>query len=196
MAEEKKRSFQKWMTKLAGNSAYRRILVLVGLGLMAVILLSSFFTRRSDTRAETEASAQTVSQTVEDYAAQLEQSLTAMLEQIEGVGKAQVMVTIEKGVENIYATEQKTSKQVTENRSTSSDGRNQENDQVETTYILVKDADGGQRAVAVTQLQPVVKGVVVVCDGGSSTTVQQQVINAVTTALDLSSAKVCVVSAK
>jgi stage III sporulation protein AG len=108
----------------------------------------------------------------------------------------QVLVTIEKGVENVYATEQKTSKQVTSNQGSETTAKSQENDNTETTYIVIKDADGGQQAIAVTQIQPVVKGVVVVCDGGSDATVEQQIVNAVTTALDISSTKVCVVSAK
>ena len=46
-----------------------------------------------------------------------------------------------------------------------------------------------------TEVQPVVKGVVVVCDGGDDPVVQQRVIDAVTTALDITSVRVCVVKA-
>ena len=42
------------------------------------------------------------------------------------------------------------------------------------------------------QLEPTVKGVVVVCEGGDDIGVQQRVIDAVTVALDISSSKVCV----
>ena len=43
------------------------------------------------------------------------------------------------------------------------------------------------------EVEPVVKGVIIVCQGGNNPTVQQNIINAVTTALDISSARVCVV---
>ena len=195
MADEKKLSFRKLLTGLAENKTYRTVLIAVGLGLMALIFLSGFFGSKSAEPAqETLASADQT--TVEDYAAQLENSLTTMLSRIKGVGAVEVMVTIEKGVENIYATEQKTSKQVSNDKSSDTDTKNQENDNTETTYILVKGADGGQQAIAVTQIQPVVKGVVVVCDGGDNAAVEQQVIQAVTTALDITSAKVCVVSSQ
>ncbi len=194
MAEDKKQVMHGIVQKIAANKKYRLILVVIGLGLMAVLFLSGFLPKNTSQTEPVQTAA--VQQSAGDYAKELEGNLTEMLEKISGVGTVQVMVTIEKGVENIYATEQKTSKQVTENRSTDTDTKNQENDQVETSYILVKDADGSQRAVAVTQLQPIVKGVVVVCDGGSSIAVQQQVTDAVTTALDISSTKVCVVSAK
>lgn len=195
MTDEKKLSFRKLLTGLAENKKYRTVLIAVGLGLMALIFLSGFFNSKSEKPVE-ETLASVDQTTVEDYAAQLEDSLTAMLSRIKGVGSVEVMVTIEKGVENIYATEEKTSKQVSNDKSSDTDTRNQENDNTETTYILVKGADGGQQAIAVTQIQPVVKGVVVVCDGGDNAAVEQQVIQAVTTALDIASTKVCVVSSQ
>lgn len=60
----------------------------------------------------------------------------------------------------------------------------------------MKGSDGSEQALAVTEIQPVVKGVVVVCDGGGNPAVQQSVTEAVTTALDISSVRVCVIKAK
>ena len=117
----------------------------------------------------------------------LEQSLAELVTNIQGAGNAKVMVTVERSAEQVYAQEEKRSTQTTEDRGS--------NNSTETNYILVKDADGSQRALAVTEVQPVVKGVVVVCDGGDDPVVQQRVIDAVTTALDITSVRVCVVKA-
>lgn len=194
MADEKK-TIQKLLTRLTEDKKYRRVLVFVGLGLIGLIFLSGFFEKNSKKSSET-AVVEETSQTIAAYTADLEANLEKMISKIKGAGVVQVMVTIEKGVENIYATERKTSKQITNNKSSDLDIKNQENDNTETTYILLKDSDGGQKAVEVTQIQPVVKGVVVVCDGGGNVQVEQQIIDAVTTALDISSTKVCVVSSK
>ena len=43
----------------------------------------------------------------------------------------------------------------------------------EVSYITVRDANGSERALAVTEVQPTVKGVVVVCPGGEEPVVQQ-----------------------
>lgn len=43
-----------------------------------------------------------------------------------------------------------------------------------------------------TELQPTVKGVVIVCEGGDQPLVQQRVTDAVTIALNISSKRVCV----
>lgn len=194
MADEKK-TIQKLLTRLTEDKKYRRVLVFVGLGLIGLIFFSGFFEKNPKKIIETTVVEET-SQTIATYTADLEANLEKMISKIKGAGVVQVMVTIEKGVENIYATERKTSKQVTKNKSSDFDTKNQENDNTETTYILLKDSDGGQKAVEVTQIQPVVKGVVVVCDGGGNVQVEQQIIDAVTTALDISSTKVCVVSSK
>ena len=59
----------------------------------------------------------------------------------------------------------------------------------------MKSADGSQTALAVTELEPVVKGVVVVCPRGDELLIKQSVVEALTTALHISSARVCVLHA-
>ena len=161
-----------------------------------MIFLSSYFPK-GDKAAEPEAPAETAaSLTAEEYTRELEASLTQIIEGIEGAGATKVMVTIEKGVEQVYATEQKKSTQTTQDNLSGEGEKNQAKDDVETNYIIVEDADGAQKALAVTQVQPVVKGVVIVCEGGDNPSVQQRVTDAVTTALNLSSARVCVVKSQ
>ena len=54
------------------------------------------------------------------------------------------------------------------------------------------DGSDGKEALIKTQIEPKVKGVVIVCSGGEQALVQQRVIDAVTIALDIDSSKVCV----
>lgn len=180
--------------RLAENEKSRKILLLVGIGAIVLIFVSSYFSKEKPKEAEP-VEKQTV-MTTEEYTKQLEESLTSLISGIEGVGEVDVMVTLEKGVEHVYATEEKKSKQTTEDKASDQDRKSQEHDNVETSYIIVKDADGSQKALAVTEVQPVVKGVVVVCGGGDNPTVQKNVTGAVTTALNVSSARVCVVKSK
>ena len=64
----------------------------------------------------------------------------------------------------------------------------------ETSPILLEDAQGNQHALTVTQTQPEVQGVVVVSDFAGDPAVREKLLTAVCTALDLSSARVCVTS--
>jgi stage III sporulation protein AG len=180
--------------KLAGNETYRKIIIIAGFIGIALIFISGYFKNDTPAAAKT-ASSQPVA-TADQYASQLESSLTDIVTRIQGVGTAKVLVTIERSTQYVYATEEKKSNQTTEDKSGDSTTKNEANDNTETTYIIVKDADGAQKAIPVTEVQPIIKGVVVVCDGGDNPTVQQNIISAVTTALDITSVRVCVIKAK
>ena len=56
----------------------------------------------------------------------------------------------------------------------------------------VSETENGRQGLLVTELQPTVKGVVIVCEGGDQPLVQQRVTDAVTIALNISSKRVCV----
>lgn len=74
----------------------------------------------------------------------------------------QVLVTLQNGTEYVYAKEEKQKDDLLEEKSGEDTVRKQETNDSETKYITIKDADGTQRALAVTEIQPTVKGVVVV----------------------------------
>ncbi|HEX3038332.1 MAG TPA: stage III sporulation protein AG [Oscillospiraceae bacterium] len=180
--------------KIAENEKYTKIIIIVGLIGIVLIFISGYFKNTGSNTSSSSTTQTTIS--VEQYTKQLETSLTDIVNGIDGAGTAKVLVTLEKGTQYVYATQEKKSTQTTQDQSTSSTTKNQENNNDETTYILVKDANGGQKALAVTEVQPVVKGVVVVCEGGNNPTVQQNVTDAITTALNISSARVCVIKSK
>lgn len=180
-------------TKLAENEMYRKIVIIVGLIGIALIFLSGLF-KNDQPEAKTVSSPNVIS--ADQYAAQLESKLTDIVSRIQGTGSAKVLVTLERSTQYVYATEEKKSNQTTQDKSDGTTTKNEANDNTETTYTLVKGADGAQKALAVTEVQPIIKGVVVVCDGGDDPAVQQNVISAVTTALDITSVRVCVIKAK
>ena len=180
--------------KLAGNEAYRKVIIVAGFIGIALIFISGFFKNDNTSAAKTASSQPAV--TAEQYTSQLESSLTDLVTRIQGAGTAKVLVTLERSTQYVYATEEKKSNQTTEDKSGGTSTKNEANDDTQTTYIIVKDADGAQKAIPVTEVQPVIKGVVVVCDGGDNPTVQQNIISAVTTALDITSVRVCVIKAK
>ena len=102
------------------------------------------------------------------------------------------MVTLENGAETVYATEEKKNKEAMEDKANGETTRKKESDDCEKKYITIKDSEGTEHALAVTEIQPKIKGVIIVCPGGEDPTVQQRIITAVTTALNISSNKVCV----
>ncbi len=157
-----------------------RVIVVLGIIGMVCILLSHIGSNTSTT-ADTESEIFSA----QEYEAQLEERLLTILQQMDGVGDASVMVTVESGVEYQYVSEEKTSADETVNDS----GQTTQNKTSAETEVVLVDND---TALIQKTLEPSVRGVVVVCSGGDSPEVKQQVTNAVTAAFHISSARVCV----
>ena len=120
-----------------------------------------------------------------DYRGELEESLCRIVTAITGEAQPTVVVTLSDNGRSLYAADERESGRQEE--SASSQER-------ETSPILLEDAQGNQHALTVTQTQPEVQGVVVVSDFAGDPAVREKLLTAVCTALDLSSARVCVTS--
>ena len=169
-----------------------KIIVLLGILGMALILLSQFADddRAGQGQAPTTGGAEFASQ---DYVAQLEERLQNLISQIEGVGRNKVMITLESGVEYVYAQEQRRSTDTTHsgNGEIPTGSRTQEN--IEQRFILVDTEFGRREALVLTRIPPRVQGVIIVCEGASNPHVEQKLISVVTTALGIPSTRVSVV---
>ena len=158
---------------------WKNLIIIGGLIGIALIFLSSYFPSGSGGSAE-----ETLDKiSAQEYTSQLEENLIQIISHIDGAGEAKVMITLETGVETKYATQEKSSTESSRDKTSGTS---------EVSYITVRDANGSERALAVTEVQPTVKGVVVVCPGGEEPVVQQRIISEVTTALDISSKRVFV----
>ncbi len=164
-------------------------LFIIGLAGIILIFASSFFSKKEEAAPLPKQDILTADQ----YAEKLERKLEEIIGSISGVGNPKVMVTLENGIEYIYAQEEKNSGSKTEDV-TSNGSKIQHSSDRENNYLIV-DGASGKQALIVTEVQPTIKGVVVVCSGGGQPAVQQRIITAVSTALNVTSARVCVVEA-
>lgn len=169
------------------NEKSKKVIIIAGLIGIALIFLSGFF--KSEPKKE---KIKIEDINTQEYRIEIEKSLNEIVCSIKGAGKSKVLVTLENGTKNVYATEQKTNKEALEDKSNGETTKKKESDDSEVKYIKVKDSNGTEQALSVTQIQPTVKGVVIVCDGGDDPAVQERIVNAVTTALNITSKRVCV----
>lgn len=160
----------------------RKLVVALGVAGIGLILLSEFWPQTSK-EAVAKASA-------EEFVTKTEEKLMAIIGSIEGAGTCQVMVTLENGVEYVYASQQKLNTDRVEDQSGNSNKVSQRDDSEKS--IIVVDTDEGRKGLLVTEIQPTVKGVVIVCEGGDQPLVRQRIVDTVTTALNISSQRVCV----
>lgn len=126
---------------------------------------------------------QSVTQSVQGYAETLETRLISIISSIEGAGATKVMVTLESSSEDIYL------HNYDYGENADSAGKNSFERKDE--YVIV-DGGSGEQGIVVKVAQPKVRGVAVVCEGGGSDIVREQITEAVTALLDISSARVSV----
>ena len=110
---------------------------------------------------------------------------------MEGVGEVRVMVTLENGYRQVYAKSEKVNNDVLEDIRAQDEKKTQEKQVTEQTYVLV-DGAGGKVPLVTARLEPEVKGVVVVCEGGGDPQVVGKVVDTVKVALNISSARIAV----
>jgi stage III sporulation protein AG len=167
-----------------------KILLIIGVIGIALIFLSDFMS--SGNKQAVVASSSSSEQSLQSYTATLETKMKAIISNIDGVGKADVMITFESGTQYIYEQTAKETNNTTDQ--TQGDGGKQTtaNNNNETTPVIITADSGGQQPLIKTELLPDVKGVVIVCDGGDDATVQENVSKAVSIALGLSSNHICV----
>lgn len=190
-AENIKKSSEKMgFEKLIQNEKFKRGIIIAGLLGIAIIFISSFFD--GGEQGETgQIYTETIdsSQTTDLFKQKTEQELAEIISSIEGAGTTKVMVTVDSTSEYVYATDDKSSIQEDTDRS---DGAITEKSDInsEKSYITVKLSDGTEQAIVLKQIEPQVRGVLVVCEGGGDPVISGRVLESVTKSLGLSSTKV------
>ena len=170
----------------SGDKKIKWILLAELAGIL-LILFSEIFPQGSDTPQN----AQPVTADNETFCRQTEEKIYDLVSRIQGVGEAQVWVTLESGVEYVYLQEEITNTDTTKDYDGGDVKTLREKDNSEQTYILVS-KNGEEQPLIQKQLEPTVRGVVVVCEGAHDASVTEQVVNAITCALGISSNRVYV----
>ncbi len=186
--EEKSKSFFLELKTLLSQDNVKKIVIVMGVVGIILIFSSSLFKAKPVNKTDNLSS----QNDTQEYAKLLEENLKNIVSEISGVGEAKVLVTLESSKQTVYATEQKKSKEATEDKTSNETSKKKESDDIETRYIKVKNADGTEQALSVTQIQPSIKGVVVICKGGDNPEIKEKVKNAVKTALNITSKRVFV----
>ena len=119
--------------------------------------------------------------TSDDYIENLETRLADTLSKIRGVGSVDVMITIHSGSEKILATNEKSSTQLSEGTSKSTQSQRD-------TQVMVVDNE----PLVLTELTPQIEGVVIIADGAESDVVKEQIYQATVALLGVKTHKVAV----
>lgn len=162
------------------------LLLLAGLLLLVIAMPAGKKETRSDTAKTKESPEKETDKSGEkSYGEELEEQLTSLLEQIEGVGEVKVMITLEdtgqKEVEKDETREQ--SKTYGENA--------QETSSV-STQTVYEEAQEGAPYIS-NEKYPEIKGVCIVAQGGGNSKTKQEILGAVQALFGIDANKILVV---
>ena len=132
----------KSLNDIIADKRFIRIAVIAAFVAIALIFLSSYIGHASDRSIDTE-----------QYATDLHDQLLRIVSRIDGVGEAEIFLTMDNAGESVYL------------------------------------SNGDTKTKSI---EPTVRGVVIVCDGGDDPVVVSRVMSAVTRSLSISSDKVCI----
>ena len=119
-----------------------------------------------------------------NYQISLENDLKGILEKIEGVGKANVMITLEGSEEYVYAQNEKQSTDSTSNPAAEGKSSEKHAESIEKSYVFT-DGGSNRKALKISSREPLIKGVLVVCQGGGNAVIKARVTEACSTALGI-----------
>lgn len=116
---------------------------------------------------------------LQDYKQRIQKELVELLEGVEGVGRAEVMLTVRASNEKV----------------TLKDNTNRGDGSEEET-VLIEDSDRNSAPYVIQEKEPELEGVVVVCDGGSDALVKREITDAVSALFQIESHKIKVMKSK
>ena len=173
------------LKKLHGLNAKKKTQYLAVLLVVAIILAIYFSSldtggaKTTDDKAEAGAPAETISSDTE-----IEDRLKRVLSKVDGVGDVDVIINYESTAERVPAFSEDRQVSKSDSQDTSSETTSEKSD------IATVQGNGASEALIVKENQPEVRGVIVVAQGAEDISVRMNLLNAVTTLLNVSADKV------
>jgi stage III sporulation protein AG len=179
--------FKAKIRKITDSKNRVKLIMVVGIIGMVLIMLSDILPQKEESE-EKEVLQTELSENDETdlYKKSIEEQLKTLLEEIEGVGECDIMVTVEGTTEYVYA----------ENISEYTDSETDRQSDKYESSIVFTEKDGEKSALVKKIIKPQINGVAVVCEGGGNVAVNERVLKAVSTALNISTGKICVEAKK
>ncbi len=161
----------------------KKVALLLILALTGVLfLIISDFIGADDNKIESEEYMST-----DEYAESIENKLENIISSVDGAGETVVMVTLESREENIYAKEIKSDEETDSGKSAN---------KYEYEYVIIKSGSSAESGMLLKVIEPGVRGVAIVCDGGDNAAVRENIINTVSAVLDIKTNKISVCKRK
>ena len=168
---------EKWMAKVKEIGLLKISLLLVA----GLILVITSFPRETGTKDTSQRSTEVQSVVKEyqtTYKEKMEQQVTEALEQVEGIGKTKVMITLKGSKEIVVNKDTPIDEQTTKEMDSQGGIREESHYSQQETTVLVTNSEGESVPYVVKELEPEIAGIVVIAQGANSETVVQEITDA------------------
>lgn len=118
-------------------------------------------------------------ESLEDYGEYLERRLSRALEYVEGVGRAEVVVTLKSSGQRIVEKDQSSGSQTSLEEDQNGGTRETKNSSSDKSSVYTQGADGSQTPYISKELTPEIEGVLVIAEGGENPVVVQNITEAI-----------------
>lgn len=188
----KKNMQEKGRKLLESIKADKKLAIIVLVGIAGILLLlASELVELPQKQEEEQKPVPKTADTEYSYAEDIEKRLTNLITSISGAGKAKVMVTLENGVESVYAADEKQEQERSSEEKSGGMEVNEKNSS-ENEYIILQSNGSRDEGMVIKVIQPKIRGVAIVCEGADSAYVQQRITQTVTAVLDIGASRVSI----
>lgn len=165
-------------------------LVLIAIAGIVLIVCSYVDLSKSDS-SKKERVAETAENTMtkEDYVTDLEEKLKELLENVNGAGKCQVMITLKTSNEKILQSDVDT-------KSKSETGDKMVNEADRSSKTLILKGEDDEQPYVIKEIMPEMEGVVVVAKGAGDTEVNLNMIKIIQALFDVEAHKISIIKMK
>lgn len=151
------------------------LIIIVGIALMLLLLISEL-------DFETEKKDENMTVSDEEYCDYLEKKVKLFIENIEGAGKTEVIITLAETTEYIYATDDK---DIRKNNNNSDDST------LEKDYVIIEN-NNNDIGLLIKTIEPKIRGVAISCEGGNIIAVQEQIYSTLEAVLDVNTSNISI----
>lgn len=171
-------------------------LLLILLAGITLVVFSIPDNKTKTPETETNPELKTVTVTNDTYEKLLEERLSDLLSNVEGVGRVEVMITLKATSEKIVLTETPYTKNTTSEIDSEGGSRDTVEITQSETIVYIEGSDGTKTPYIIKEMEPEIEGIVVIAEGGDNIYTVKEIMGAVSALFNLPSHKIKVMKMK
>lgn len=167
------------MKKVIQKVGVMRLVLVVVCGMLLLFLSYSGSSGEPDTELADTKEVMNETTTLEDYKKAREEELKELLQKVDGVGKAEVMITLKASNEKVTLKDNSSRGETSEEKT-----------------VLVENSDRDSSPYIIQEKEPEIEGIVIVCEGGYDSVIKREITDAACALFSIESHKIKIMKSK